>query len=200
MSLEQITLIQDWGYWLMFAAAIIEGETFLLLGGIAASAGMLDLTVIIFLSFTGCMIHDSFCFYLGRFLGVKLLKRKVNWQAKVTYIIKLLEKYDFWLIIFFRFAYGLRIIIPFSLGITKISNIKFIVFDIFGGIIWVLIFILGGFYFGNAIEIILHKLSLLDFVKEHWILFTLILFITIALVTYVFIRIFKKKINNFKRN
>lgn len=94
MNPDHITLIQDWGYWLMFGSAIIEGETFLILGGIASAAKIMDLKIVFLLSVLGAFIHDSFFFYLGRYLGLKLLKKKPNWQPKVERVTILLEKYD----------------------------------------------------------------------------------------------------------
>ncbi|WP_116964834.1 DedA family protein [Fastidiosibacter lacustris] len=184
MTPEHIALIQQWGYWLMFGAAIIEGETFLILGGVAAAADMLDLGWIIVLSIIGCLLHDSFLFCLGRFIGPKILSRKPNWQPKVNRISMLIDKYNFWLILGFRFAYGLRTIIPFALGMSTITNFKFLIFDFIGGVIWVFVFLLGGYYFGSALQVILHKLSLLDLVKEHWIISMVLLFIIIFGISF----------------
>lgn len=197
MTLEHVALIQDWGYWLMFGAAIIEGETFLILGGIAAAAEMLNLKTIILLSTLGALIHDSFFFYLGRFSGPKLLNRKPNWQPKVKRVVILLEKYDIWLIMAFRFAYGLRAIIPFALGISKISNTKFFIFEVLGAAIWVILFVLGGYYFGNMLEIILAKISLLSFIKEYWIfLLFVILVSTVGCIFFIIYLSRKRKIKN----
>ncbi|WHN65417.1 DedA family protein [Cysteiniphilum sp. QT6929] len=193
MSPEHIALIQQWGYWLMFGAAIIEGETFLVLGGVAAAAGMLDFGWIVVLSIIGCLIHDCFLFYLGRYLGPKILKRKPNWQPKIDRISLMIDKYNFWLILGFRFAYGLRTIIPFALGMSKISNIKFMVFDTIGAIIWVLVFLLGGYYFGNALEVILHKLSLTHLVKEYWHISIILLFLVLFTVSFLLVRLRKRR-------
>ena len=193
MTAEHIALIQEWGYWLMFFAAIIEGETFLILGGIAAAAGMLGLWWIIVLSIIGCIIHDSFFFYLGCYIGPRLLKRKLNWQPKVDRIIRLLEKYDFWLIIAFRFAYGLRTVIPFALGVTKISNLKFFIFDTIGAVIWVCVFVVGGFYFGHALELLLHQLSLMHIVKEYWMISLILLVLLISVVSYIIVHMIKRR-------
>ena len=193
MTAEHIALIQEWGYWLMFFAAIIEGETFLILGGIAAAAGMLGLWWIIVLSIIGCIIHDSFFFCLGRYIGPRLLKRKLNWQPKVDRIIRLLEKYDFRLIIAFRFAYGLRTVIPFALGVTKISNLKFFIFDTIGAVIWVCVFVVGGFYFGHALELLLHQLSLMHIVKEYWMISLILLVLLISVVSYIIVHMIKRR-------
>lgn len=192
MSLEHIALIQQWGYWLMLGAAIIEGETFLVLGGVAAAAGMLNLGWIIILSITGCMIHDCFLFYLGRYVGPAILKRKPNWQPKVKRISFMIDKYNIWLIIGFRFAYGLRTVIPFALGMSNISNIKFIISNNIGAFIWVLVFLLSGYYFGNIFEIMLHKLSLTRLLKEYWYVSVTFLFV-IAFAIFLSLKLNKRK-------
>ncbi|WP_395946472.1 DedA family protein [Caedibacter taeniospiralis] len=193
MSPEHIALIQQWGYWLMFGAAIIEGETFLVLGGVAASAGMLDLGWIILLSIIGCLLHDSILFYLGRYIGPKILIRKPNWQPKVERISLMINKYNFWLILGFRFAYGLRTIIPFALGMSRISNMKFFIFDTFGAIVWVLVFLLGGYYFGSVLEIVLHKLALTHLARKHWVISIIVLFSIIFAISFLFVRLWKRQ-------
>lgn len=193
MPAEHIALIQSWGYWLMFGAAIIEGETLLVLGGVAAAAGMLNLVIIIPLSIIGCLLHDSFFFYAGRFLGRKILHRKPNWAMKVDRITLMLEKYGFWLILAFRFAYGLRTVIPFALGMTRFSRVRFFFFDLIGAIIWVLVFVLGGYYFGHAIQLLLHKLSMIHLVKKYWFISIPILFILVFTILYLIMRVVRRR-------
>lgn len=183
MSPDYIDLLQHWGYWLMFAAAIIEGETFLIIGGIAASTAMLNLPLVFILALIGCMLHDGVLFYLGRFSGQGLLKRKPNWQPKVERITRLLEKYDWMLIVLFRFAYGLRTVIPFALGMSRISATKFFIFDFIGGVIWVSVFLFAGYYFGNAILVLIDTFSLKDFVRQHWIITSVIVCIIVFVLS-----------------
>ena len=195
MSPEWAELINTWGYWLMAFGAIIEGETFLIIGGIAAANGLLHLPGLIVLSSIGCLLHDGFFFYLGRFGGERLLSKKPHWKPRVRKVTNLLEKYDFWLIIAFRFAYGLRTIIPFALGLSRISNIKFTIFDLIGAIIWSCFFILGGYYFGQGLILLMHKLDISDFVKEHWLIFTIGLILVVFLCWFLFVFFQKKRRN-----
>ncbi|MFT6836241.1 MAG: membrane protein DedA with SNARE-associated domain [Francisellaceae bacterium] len=185
MSPEWQILINTWGYWLMAFGAIIEGETFLIIGGIAAANGLLHLYGLILLAIIGCLIHDGFFFYLGRFGGAKILQKKPFWQSKIERVTRLLDKYDFWFIIAFRFAYGLRTIIPFALGLSKISIFKFTVFDLIGAIIWSIFFIVGGYYFGQGLMVVMHKLSLTDYVKHHWLISTLALVSFLVVSTFL---------------
>lgn len=193
MSPEWEHLITVWGYWLMAFGALIEGETFLIIGGIAAANALLHLPGLILLSVVGCLIHDSFFFYIGRFAGLKILKRKPNWQPRIYSITKLLERHDFWLIIGFRFAYGLRTIIPFALGVSKITNSKFLFFDLIGAILWSFIFILGGYYFGQGLLLLMKQLDLSDFVRTHWLLSLAALIIFVSLVMFTIMYVQKKR-------
>lgn len=191
-------LIQNWGYWIMFAAAIIEGETFLVLGGIAAAEHILYFKYIMLLSIIGCLLHDFFLFFLGKFLSPKILINKPKLQDKVNKISIMIDKYSFWLILGFRFAYGLRTVIPFAIGISKIKILKFIGFDIIGSIIWVLVFLLAGYYFSNFIEMIFFKCSLFNIIKKNWIIFIISIFLIILkiiLLNHWFYQRKKKQIN-----
>jgi membrane protein DedA with SNARE-associated domain len=196
VSPEWQELINTWGYWLMAFGAIIEGETFLIIGGIAAANGLLHLPGLILLASIGCLFHDGFFFYLGRFGGTRILQKKPNWQSKIERVTRLLDKYDFWFIIAFRFAYGLRTIIPFALGLSKISILKFTIFDLIGAIIWSIFFIVGGYYFGHGLVILMDKLSLTDFIKDHITLSIFILvgvLIIITAIVHYFMRRRQKK-------
>jgi membrane-associated protein len=43
----------------------------------------------------------------------------------------------------------IRTFSPFVAGIAKMSYMKFLAYDIFGGCLWIGIFVFGGYYFGN---------------------------------------------------
>lgn len=193
MSAEWQSLIETWGYWLMAFGAIIEGETFLIIGGIAAAHGMLHLPGLILLAFVGSGAHDLFFFYLGRFFGRQIVDRFPKIQGKIEKVTRLLEKYDAGLIIAFRFMYGVRTIIPFALGISKISNAKFIFFDAIGAALWSFIFILGGYYFGQGLIVLIQKLNLGPIIKENWVLSSIILIVTIFVIYYLLMWMRKKR-------
>ncbi len=145
-------LLTVYGYWLMAFGAIIEGETFLIAGGVAAHKGFFHLEGLIVLALMGSTIHDAFFFFLGRFGGHEFVKHKPKLYAKVEGTLNTFEKYGVWLIIALRFAYGLRTVIPTVLGMSHISFRKFLFFDLIGGILWSCTFILGGYFFGAVID------------------------------------------------
>ncbi len=152
MTPEIEHLLSTYGYWLMAFGALIEGETFLIAGGIAAHKGFFHLYGLIALAWAGSTLHDCFFFFIGRFGGDRFIKSKPQLYEKAERVLDLFEKYGVWLILGLRFAYGLRTIIPTVFGMRHISNSKFIFYDILGGLIWSCVFILGGYFFGAVLD------------------------------------------------
>lgn len=152
MNPELYHLIDTYGYWLMAFGAIIEGETFLVAGGIAIHYGMLNFPGVILLSLLGSFAHDCFLFFLGRYGGQWLFTRRPQLKAKAQGILSLFDKYGIWIVIASRYAYGFRTIIPTVIGLSPLSKRKFIIFDLIGGILWSCTFVLFGYFLGNVAD------------------------------------------------
>ena len=153
------SLINTYGYWLMAFGALIEGETFLIAGGIAAQQGLLHVPGLIALALLGSILHDHIFFFIGRVSGHAFLEKKPQYKDKADKVLNMFERFDVGLILILRFAYGFRMIIPAVLGMSHISAWRFFIWDVVGGFIWSCVFIMGGFYFGKGVTILLHKLG-----------------------------------------
>ncbi|MGB7541037.1 MAG: DedA family protein, partial [Burkholderiales bacterium] len=101
-------LIQTWGYGAVFAGALLEGETLLLLGGFAAHRGHLSLPLVIGVAVLGSFIGDQFYFQLGRRGGARLLARFPRLAPGAARVHALLERHHLPIILSLRFLYGLR--------------------------------------------------------------------------------------------
>jgi membrane protein DedA with SNARE-associated domain len=150
-------LVSQYGYLVAIFSALIEGETFLIALGIAAQKGLLDLPILIALVVVGSMVHDCFFFFIGRFGGNRYLKNKPIFKEKAAWILELFGRYDIWLVIGLRYAYGLRTVIPLVLGMSEISTKRFLFFDFIGGILWSCTFLVGGYFFGKSLDIFMEK-------------------------------------------
>lgn len=59
------TFLQTYGYWAILIGTFLEGETILVLGGLAAHMGYMDLTGVILTAFAGSLCGDQLFFLPG---------------------------------------------------------------------------------------------------------------------------------------
>ncbi len=144
-------LVKTYGYMALFIGTFLEGETILIIAGIAAHTGLLNLWGCIFWAFLGSMTGDQLYFFIGRYKSDWLLARKPAWRGRIDRVLRKLERHANWLLLTFRFMYGLRNIITLSVGISRIPVWRFAVLNAIGAAIWAITFGVGGFLFGEAL-------------------------------------------------
>src|SRR5215510_7415240 len=106
------------GYWLTFVGALLEGETMLVLAGLAANRGYLILPTLIALGAVGGFLGDQIIFALGRRYGQRMLERFPSLKRRAGQATRLVERYPELSIVAVRFIYGLRIIGPVTIGMS----------------------------------------------------------------------------------
>jgi len=149
------TLLKTYGYWAIVIGTFVEGETILILGGFAAKLGYLALPWVILSAFIGSLCGDQLFFYLGRVHSQRFLAKRPLWKERVYKAQRLLERFQTPLIIGFRFLYGLRTVTPFVIGMSSVPTRRFIVLNTISALIWAIVVGIGGYLFGNILEIIL---------------------------------------------
>jgi membrane protein DedA with SNARE-associated domain len=149
MSLEG--LLADYGYWLIFATTFIEGESVVLIAGVAAAANHMSLPWVIFAAYVGSYLGDQLWFHVGRRYGQRLLRRFPRFQSPANRVFRLLERYDTGFILTFRFVYGVRNVTPFALGMSTVSALRFAVLNCIAAGMWAVTFAGAGYLFGHAV-------------------------------------------------
>jgi len=154
--------LKEYGYIILFFWSIVEGEMGLVMAGIMIHIGNMQYFMSIFVAGLGGFAGDQIYFYIGRFNKGRI-KRKLHKQRRQFAIAYMLLKRYGWLIIFMqRYLYGLRTIIPMSIGITQYSAKKFALINLISAWIWATIVITPAYFYGAEI------LSLLAYAKQHW--------------------------------
>lgn len=153
-----LELIATYGYYAVFLGAFIEGETVLILAGIAAHRGYLDLTTVIGVAFAGGWLGDQFYFFLGRQYGQTILMRFPTLQTKAQQAQHLIQRYHTPLILGVRFLYGLRTVGPMVIGMSPLPTFHFVLLNALGAIIWAAIIATLGYAFSNAIEALMPQI------------------------------------------
>ncbi|WP_051284120.1 DedA family protein [Desulforegula conservatrix] len=150
-------LIRDYGYWAVLIGTFLEGETILILGGVAAQSGSLELAFVMLSAFAGSSCGDQLYYFIGRWQGRALLLRFPRWSRAAAKVSKHVKRHQNFIILCFRFFYGLRNVTPFVLGISHVRVPRFVILNLIGAGIWSISFASLGFLLGEAHERALGK-------------------------------------------
>lgn len=153
--------VERWGYVILFFWGILEGELGLIFAGLAVHDGKMLLWLAIFIAGLGGFVGDQIYFYIGRFNRKSIQKSFQNQRRKFAFAHLLLQKYGWTIIFVQRYMYGMRTIIPMSIGTTRYSALKFGVINFLCAQVWAAITILLTWYFGEEIFLVL------DWFKNH---------------------------------
>lgn len=189
-----------WSYVLLFMIIFMEtglvifpwlpGESLIFLtASFIAFHPVLKMEIVIPVFFLAAFIGDTVNYFIGRSLSRwQWLAKRVNGPGMVK-AHQLLEKHGIKTIAFGRFVPLIRTFVPLIAGTMHFDFRRFMVGNLLGVIVWVLLASVVGYYFGS-----------IPFVKEHFSLIILI-FVAAALLviaTLALIRHIRRKI--LKRN
>ena len=149
------SLLTAYGYPILVIGTFFEGETVMILAGVAAHIGYLSLDWVIICGFCGTFFGDQLYFFLGRRHGKSMLTRHPSWQAPANSVFDKLKRHQNLLILSFRFLYGIRTVTPFVIGMSDVSYRRFALLNIIGAGIWAISIGFAGYYFGQAVETVL---------------------------------------------
>lgn len=157
MTLESI--IQSYGYWAILVGTFLEGETILVLGGVAAFQGLLSLPWVILAAFTGSLCGDQLFFFLGRRYSLAILARRPTWKNRVAKAERLLNRFRTPLILIFRFLYGLRTVTPFVIGMGTVPTRTFVPLNAIGALVWAVAVGVLSYAFGSIVETVIGNIK-----------------------------------------
>lgn len=159
MQIDVNALISQFGYWAVFIGCLAEGETFTLLGGVAAHQGLLHFGAVILAALCGGMLGDSALFFIGRRYGETILQRFKKHAKPVARANRLIRNRPVLFVISVRFIYGLRIVGPIIIGASKLAPHKFLLCNLLGAALWATLFVSLGYLGGEVIVPWLHQFN-----------------------------------------
>jgi len=152
-----------WGYLLI--AGVVFAETGLLVGlflpgdsllftvGVVAGAGNLDIVQICALLTVMSILGDQSGYFLGYRTGPAIFRRKDSLLFKQEYVARtqaFYEKHGGKTLIYAKFVPIVRTFVQFMAGVGRMKYSRFLSFNIFGGIGWVLSMTLAGYNLGGV--------------------------------------------------
>ncbi|KAF5057567.1 Inner membrane protein YohD [anaerobic digester metagenome] len=152
-------LLATYGYAVLLLGTFLEGETVLVAAGFLAHRGYMNLWLVVLCAYLGSLAGDQLFFFLGRRHGQQWLVRHEGWRAGIERVDRLMSRYGWVVLLGFRFAYGLRSVTPFALGLSGLSAMKFAVFNLVGALIWAVVVGGAGYLFGSTLELFMDRLA-----------------------------------------
>ncbi len=174
-------IIQSYGaltYGILFLIVLCEtglvvtpflpGDSLLFAAGAFAGKGSLNVSLLLLLLSIAAIVGDGINFGVGHFLGKKVFSWNSRWikREHLDATNRYFDRHGGKSIVFARFIPIMRTFVPFVAGVGKMSYVHFLSYNMFGGLLWVFLFVGGGYFFGS-----------LPFVEKN---FSLVILIIIA--------------------
>ncbi|HSR35601.1 MAG TPA: DedA family protein [Desulfurivibrionaceae bacterium] len=157
-----ITALGPWTYLILFAIVFCEtglivtpflpGDSLLFAAGTFAGAALLDLPLLLVTLAAAGILGDAVNYSLGASAGRRILESRLNRFIKQEHLEKtnrFYEKHGGKTIILARFMPIIRTFAPFVAGLGRMAPSRFFLFNVSGGLLWVVLLTGGGYLFGN---------------------------------------------------
>lgn len=134
----------------------LPGDSLLFVLGALGASGSLNFILVTLSLFVAAVLGNTVNYFIGKLIGHKLIaedahpiikklvKREYIDKARVFY-----EKHGGKAIFLSRFLPILRTFAPFVAGIGNMGFARFSMYNLAGGLSWVLAFMFAGYFFGN---------------------------------------------------
>ena len=133
----------------------LPGDSLLVVAGLFAAAGKLQVALVMLAFFLGSVLGDSTGYWTGRFMGKTLFNRESSFIFKPSRVEKakhFFEKYGPKTVILARFVPIVRTFAPLVVGAAEMPYRTFLTFSIIGGALWISSMVLAGYFLGGVIE------------------------------------------------
>ncbi len=158
---EIISLYGIATYAILFAIIFIEtglvfvpflpGDSLLFAAGAFAAIGSLNIFSLLILLIAAAVLGDTVNYWIGHFIGDKIVanSRTPIKKEHLEQTNEFFRKHGGKTIILARFVPIVRTFAPFVAGVGKMNYGKFISYNVIGGVLWVAVCTMAGYFFGN---------------------------------------------------
>ena len=145
----------------LFIGFVLPGETSVIVAGVVASQGHVNIVVLCVLVVLAAVVGDSVGYAVGSRYGQHLLKVPIiaRRRAEVERTLEGLRRRGPTYVFVGRFTAFLRAIMPGLAGMSKMHYPRFLAANAAGGLVWGVSFTLLGYFAGGALTRIEHYAS-----------------------------------------
>jgi membrane-associated protein len=190
---QVIEQYDTWTYLILFLVIFMEtglvvtpflpGDSLLFAAGTFASPALgspLNIWVLLVTLCIAAILGDTVNYWIGHTIGPRAFSGNIRFLKKehLDRTHQFFEKYGGKTIILARFVPIVRTFAPFVAGVGEMTYGKFLTYNVVGGVLWVFVFTLAGYFFGN-----------LPFVKDNFsVIVIAIIMISVTPAVYEFVK------------
>ncbi len=175
-----------YGYIVVFLYSLGGGFVALMAAGVLSYAGKMDLATSMAIAFMANVIGDSLLFYMGRYHKKDVMNYMHKHKRKLALSHLMMKKYGSWIIIFQKFVYGIKTLIPIAIGLTKYSFTQFNILNVVAAAIWTVVVGYGSYLAGDALTSAYHVIAERPYIAP------LVLFTAVGLLWFYMSKATKK--------
>ena len=151
-----------WTYLILWVLVFLEtglvvtpflpGDSLLFVAGAFAASGSLNVGLLFITLSIAAILGDTVNYQIGHFVGPKVFTKSNTRLFNKEHLERtqlFYEKQGGKTIIIARFIPVIRTFAPFVAGIGEMTYLRFLSYNLIGGISWVAILLFGGYLFGN---------------------------------------------------
>jgi membrane-associated protein len=130
----------------------LPGDSLLFIAGALAADGLMDPWLLTFLLMAAAILGNTVNYMIGRMIGKKAYEMDSRWFNRNALLKthEFYEKHGGKAIVLARFLPLVRTFAPFVAGVSEMSVIKFQRYNFLGAFLWIVLFVWGGYFFGQA--------------------------------------------------
>lgn len=138
---------------------VLPGETAVILGGVIASQGNVNVVAMIAVASVAAIAGDSVGYEVGRLVGPRLLSVRPlrRRHAGVEKARSFIQRWGAWAVVLGRLTAFLRAVVPGLAGMGGMHYPRFLMANALGGVLWATGFTLLGYFLGNAYKKVLSE-------------------------------------------
>ena len=157
-------IIETYGFWtylILFAIIFCEtglvvmpylpGDSLLFVAGALAGNGYLNTEILVVTLVAAAVLGDTANYWIGHTVGMKVLEKKYC-MIRRDHLEKTEEfftRFGGLTIVIARFVPFIRTFAPFLAGVGKMGYRWFVTYNVIGGVLWIVSFVLAGYFFGS---------------------------------------------------
>ena len=168
-------VIAQYGYWaygflfaIVFAetglvvAPFLPGDSLLFIAGAYCATEHFNIGTLSIGLVLAAVLGNTVNYFIGRWIGHRVFSSQSRWidQKALRKTHGFYEKHGGKTIVLARFLPIIRTFAPFIAGVSEMNFARFQLFNITGALLWVVILVVAGYFFGN-IPVIRQNLNII---------------------------------------